>query len=827
MDLYHYALNMDPDSPGQLILFEPEEPPLKVIEKPWMVDCRYRLIDDLQDLADIWRAIPSGTRVAFDTETTGLNTGKDKVVGLSFCYQKGEAFYVALRHRRGKEHNLNPEDVWPLFQEMADRCLIIMHNSPFDMEIVFQESGYTIPNHEDLMLLARNADSENKVGLKVITKRYLGIDMIEITELFPETKGAKVIIFDIVHPLEAVPYACADADMTYRLSDHLNFVREQMPFVWRLDNRVNDVIRDVVRTRFRLDVPYFRRLSDKVETELREVEQRIWEAAGERFVVGSNKELPRILYEKLKLPVVARTPTGNPQTDDNVLETLKEHHRVIPMIQEYRGLQKLLGTYVTPLFKNLNEYGEGKFVLRNGSTPTGRLAGGGKNEGGKDDGSVGVNIHALPNCNGSMFFRAKKVRNPETVKHAMVGPADHRKPPAELFRGDKKKLEKVKTLPFWSEGLTEWVGATYCMTSSCAGCAHPCDYDWTMIDMAPEANIRIGFIAREGWSIVAIDWAAVELRIAANLSGESVWIDAFNSGADLHMEMTKKVLGIAEPTKEQRGNIKSLNFGLLYGAGPHNVAQQLNIHIDDAKDLYDDYWRAAPQLGKWKNNSIASARKLGYATTYFGRRRHLNTKPGELYNIVGLDPNNRDDEWKIRKQMGEGDRQALNFLVQGPAADLMRIAMVTIQKFITDQKWHDRARILTSVHDELVFEVRNDCLEEVVPVLSAKMCIDVKSWPVKLETDVEVADSWGAVYNYDKWRADNGHLLVPQQPTMITLPVPAGITAEQAEQVKQRLSRHPGPHHVQLATAGGPALALPNLVGKSILHDWPFGIGSA
>lgn len=256
-------------------------------------------------------------------------------------------------------------------------------------------------------------------------------------------------------------------------------------------------------------------------------------------------------------------------------------------------------------------------------------------------------------------------------------------------------------------------------------------------DNPNSVNLRKGVIARPGYKMVSIDYSGEELRIAANYSREPKWIDEFLNGTgDLHTKTAQAVTGKQKVSKMERRNSKTLNFHILYGGGAGGFAARAKLPYHVAKKMLIDFFREYSSLKRWIDKEAKAAKLRGYSLTALGRRRPL----GEFYN--NPDP----------KIAAKGDRCAINSAVQGAAADLIKIALYRVWKWIRDSGLQNDIRILAPIHDEILFEVKEDKLDALVPEMCNIMRLpDITKalkWPVPLDVDVEYGDSFYVDHNF-------------------------------------------------------------------------------
>lgn len=242
-------------------------------------------------------------------------------------------------------------------------------------------------------------------------------------------------------------------------------------------------------------------------------------------------------------------------------------------------------------------------------------------------------------------------------------------------------------------------------------------------------RIRNAFVASEGHELVAFDYSQIELRIAALLSGDEELSNIFRNGRDVHSEVAARVFGKdsgVEPY-EQRRRAKVINFGILYGMGVNALMQTLGTNRKEAQEFYNQYFAAFPRLAAYLDEVKADASRKGYVETFFGRRRYVEGIKSSIPYVKAA-----------------AERFAINAPMQGTSADIIKLAMVTIDKFFEDTGRH--GHLLLQVHDELVFEIEKDKLKEYAPKIKQMMeeVIDEKTRKnIPLTAEGEVGPNWG------------------------------------------------------------------------------------
>ncbi len=248
-------------------------------------------------------------------------------------------------------------------------------------------------------------------------------------------------------------------------------------------------------------------------------------------------------------------------------------------------------------------------------------------------------------------------------------------------------------------------------------------------------NIRTGFVAEKGYKLVSFDYSQIELRIAALLSQDQFMIDTFTSGKDIHSAVAMKVFNVkeSEVTHEMRRQAKVINFGILYGMGVSALQQNLGNTRKEAQEFYDNYFAQFPTIANYLESVKDFAYKHGYTETLFGRRRYFPMLKSKLPFL-----------------RASAERQAINAPIQGTAtADLIKLTMANVFQKLKQENLLDSVRLVLQVHDELVYEIREDKTDKIIPIIEEKMqnvippefLKDKKAVPI--EVHVAVGDNWG------------------------------------------------------------------------------------
>ena len=296
------------------------------------------------------------------------------------------------------------------------------------------------------------------------------------------------------------------------------------------------------------------------------------------------------------------------------------------------------------------------------------------------------------------------------------------------FRGvSKLKSTYVDALPEQVQPSTSRVHTQYMQTVAATGRLSSNNPNLQNIPIRTERGrqVRKAFIPKnEAYTLLAADYSQIELRVIAALSKEETMINAFQSGEDIHASTASKVFNvpIAEVTREQRTNAKTVNFGIIYGVSAFGLSNQTALNRTEAKALIETYYKTYPKLSSFIADQIAFAREYGYVSTVLGRRRYLK------------DINSRNAVVR-----GAAERNAVNAPIQGSAADIIKVAMINIHQKLNNGKF--KTKMLLQVHDELVFDVYKPELEDMKALIKHEM-ENAYQLAVPLEVDFDTGDNW-------------------------------------------------------------------------------------
>ncbi|MGB5430912.1 DNA polymerase I [Eudoraea sp.] len=296
------------------------------------------------------------------------------------------------------------------------------------------------------------------------------------------------------------------------------------------------------------------------------------------------------------------------------------------------------------------------------------------------------------------------------------------------YRGlAKLRSTYIDALPEQVEESTGRVHTDYMQTVAATGRLSSNNPNLQNIPIRTERGrqVRKAFIPRDdNYILLAADYSQIELRIIASLSEETTMIEAFKNGEDIHASTASKVFNVPldEVTREQRGNAKTVNFGIIYGVSAFGLSNQTELSRTEAKELIDTYYKTYPKLRNYISDQIDFAREHGYVQTVLGRRRYLKDINGS--NAI------------VR---GAAERNAVNAPIQGSAADIIKIAMINIHRKLKEGNF--KTKMLLQVHDELVFDVFKPELEDLQVMIRTEMQ-NAYELLVPLVVELGIGENW-------------------------------------------------------------------------------------
>ncbi len=570
------------------------------------------------------------------------------IVGISFSTAARQARYVSLATVRNDGSLFGASDsdetsgldreaalaiLKPLLED--ERVKKVGHDLKFDA-IVLARHGITLGGLDtDVMIASYLLDAtRSSHPLEDLAIEHAGYKAL--TEDDVCGRGVKAISFAAVPTARALDYAGERADLSLQLAGTLRglLVKEELQQLYEdLEHPLIPVLVAIERAGVKIDPAALASQAERVDQELTRLAARVYELAGEEFNINSPKKLSEVLFDRLgmRTETIRRTTKTKAQsTSFEVLEELALTHELPKLVLEWRGLQKLKGTY----------------------------------------------IDALP---------------------ALVDP----------------ETGRVHTC------FNQAVAATGRLSSS--------DPNLQNIPIRTEIGreIRRAFVAEPGNVLISADYSQIELRVLAHLAGEQTLVDAFNQGEDIHDRTARKVFGEKSGLNahELRRRAKIINYALLYGKQAFTLAKDIGVSRQEAQEFIDAYFAGFPAVRGFLDGLLEEARRTGVVKTMFGRRRLVP------------DLNNRNGQ--IR---GRAEREATNLPIQGTAADVLKRAMIGVHRVLPAVAG-GRARMILTVHDELLFETPKEAAEETAALVREHMEHAV-TLNVPLEVDLGIGESW-------------------------------------------------------------------------------------
>ncbi|MBX6313281.1 MAG: DNA polymerase I [Isosphaeraceae bacterium] len=600
-------------------------------EASWGTDA-YQIIDTPEKLRLFLAELERQPKFSVDTETTSPDPLRADLVGLSFCWGEGVAFYLPVRGPAGSrvlDPSATLEALRPALTDPAVEK--VGQNLKYDM-LVLKRAGLEIAGPvTDTMVLSYLLESgERNHNLDELARRYLDHTMIPITALIG--KGKAQIGMDQVEIPKVAAYAGEDAEAAWRLEAILA-PKVKAEGLWDLyadlERPLIAILAEMEAVGVKVDVERLRQLSADFARRLEGIKAEIFALAGHEFHIGSGPQLRRVLFEELGLPVAKKTPKGEPSTDAEVLEALAARHPLPALIVRHRQLEKLKSTYLDALATLAHEDGRVHASFNQVVTATGRLS------------SSDPNLQNIP-------VRTEEGRQ---IRQAFVP----------------------------------------------------------------------GF---PGWSLLTADYSQIELRILAHYSQDPALVRAFAEDRDIHTAVAARIFNVPESQVDaaQRRVAKTVNFGVIYGLSPFGLASRLGISQAEAAAFIETYFQDYPGVEAFIDRTRALAQQTGRVETILGRRRAISG----IKNTTG-------------RTLNLAERTAVNTVIQGSAADLIKRAMLLVDRGLREAGL--KGRMLLQIHDELVFETPDAEIPRLAALVHRAMTTAL-TLSVPLKVDLATGPNW-------------------------------------------------------------------------------------
>ncbi len=600
-------------------------------------DSNFSCLTTLPALESLAAKLLAASAFAFDTEATGLDPLRSQLVGLSFSLQPGEAFYIPVLSPDPAAH-LDAATVRRVLAPALanEKSLKIAHNAKFDLAVL-HHAGFALAGPLfDTMIASYLLDAADREhSLDALALKYLAYAGTPIENLIgPRPRGKNAApqkTMDQVPLDQITPYACEDAELTWRLHE-LFAPRLKADGLYKLFEQVEmplvRVLEKMERTGVALDLKLLSSLAETFGRRMEELQHEIFQLAGHEFNVDSPKQLGVVLFDEAGLKPLRKTAGAARSTDSDTLEALAADHPLPAKVLEYRSLAKLKGTYVDSLPEMINP----------------------------DTGRIHANFNQAVTATGRLSSSDPNLQNI---------PAR-----TELGRG-----------------------------------------------------IRAAFVPgdRQRDVLLTADYSQVELRLLAHFSHDPFLQEAFHKDLDIHAFVAAELFGVpqSEVTSEQRGRAKVVNFSLIYGKSAYGLSRDLHISVAEARDYIDAYFARFTRVREFMTAVLEQAKRDAFVTTILGRRRPA---PGVKQTDA--------QHWN------NPERAAFNGVLQGSAADLIKVAMNNIDRRLVAE--NRPSQMILQVHDELVFEVPAASVDE-----ESKFIVREMESAITLDVPMKVDVAWG------------------------------------------------------------------------------------
>ena len=600
---------------------------------------KYDTIFD-ETLLNSWlKKVKEKSYLCVDTETNSLDPMQAKIVGISMAVTPGEAAYIPLAHDYpGTAKQLSLDHTLSLLKPILEDEQIkkIGQNIKYDSHVFLNHGIHLKGIQHDTMLQSYVTESHQSHGMDNLSLRHLGHTCVSYEEV--AGKGVNQLKFNEVDIDIASNYSSEDADITLQLNQFFNPAIDNetsLKFIYeKIEMPTLEVLLKIERNGVLIDDKKLNVQSHEIGKKILLLEEEAYQLAGQPFNLASPKQLQDILFNKLGIKPLKKTPSGAPSTDEDVLQELALDYPLPKLLLEHRSLSKLKSTYTDKLPKMINpSTGRIHTSYNQAVAITGRLA------------SSDPNLQNIP----------------------------------------------IRTL----EGR----------------------------------KIREAFIANQDSAILSADYSQIELRIMAHLSQDKRLLDAFKNNEDIHKSTAAEIFNcdLNAVSQEQRRYAKVINFGLIYGMSVFGLSKSLGIERSAASNYIETYFARYPGVKRYMEDAKLFAKDKGYVETFFGRRLWIP----EINGSNG-----------IRRAAAE--RAAINAPMQGTAADLIKLAMIAVDQWLTSRK-DLKTKMIMQVHDELVFEVPNneiEILQKELPILME----GVAKLDIPLIVDIGVGLNWDAAH---------------------------------------------------------------------------------
>ena len=706
----------------------------------------YNLVDSEDNMHKLRDYLQKNKILSLDTETTSTSAINAELVGLSFAVKESEAFYVPVPSNR--EDALRIVNIFKEVYE-DESILKVGQNLKYDLEVLRNYEIILSGPMWDTMIAHYLIQPELRHGINYMAETILNYQKIHTEELIGK-KGKNQLSMRDLPPTRVYEYACEDADIALQLKNRLepelkNNNCEEL--FYNIEMPLMQVLAEMEINGVRIDSSSLIEISKIFNARLNEIEQEIYELAGEKFNISSPKQVGDILFGKLKIiDNPKKTKTWQYVTNEKELEEIKDSHAIVGKILEYRKLNSVL-TERTKKKPTVQQTPDLFSLLETNESATNNERQLSHLEISKQMTELEKEIFGLagekfkimsPKQVGSILFdKMKIIDNPKKTETWQYVTSEEI---LQQLKGKHKIVEMilnyretekligtyVDALPTLVNKRTGHIHTSFNQTITATGRLSSSDPNLQNIPVRGEdgKEIRKVFVPEPGCFFFSADYSQIELRVMAHLSEDENMINVFKEGKDLHAATAATIYkkNIDEVTRDERTKSKRANFGIIYGITAFGLAERLDISRDESKQLINGFFETFPKVKDYMDKAIEEARQKEYVETLFGRRRYLKDINSHNATVRGF-----------------AERNAINAPIQGTAADIIKVAMIRIYKRFKAEDI--RSKMILQVHDELNFSVYPEEKELVEDIVIHEMqnALELK---VPLIADCGFGNNW-------------------------------------------------------------------------------------
>lgn len=730
------------------------------------------LIESVEEFKYIRGTLNPKVAVGIDTETTGLDYTKDRIVGVciscgtSYNTKDYRGFYLPIRHN-GYSNNLPIEEVMSLIQYLIDNYITWWWNRNYDATMLEFE-GIDFPcigKTNDAQCLAHLVKNDRMPALKDFVQDYLHFEVQHY-----EDNNAEGNSFANTDPTVSFVYAAADPLITVLIARKLWTDYPYTHKIYPLDNKFADVMRRIMyKADLYFDRDIIKKLYDENAKELASVRNKIFAMAGYTFKLNSNRDKAEVLSRVVTLTV--KTAKGDFKVDKEVLASID--HPLAQLLLKYAKLEKYRSSYLAKMLVLQNPF---KINYQHCNAETGRLSSGSSKG---NPYFAPLNVQNFPKVemfkylhrdNSSIGYRVDL--NPFQAIGGVIDTPEGSKAVSDLKEGDlvltSKGEKKVISITASDVKCHKYNSVT------CEPCSYvngklteyeePTEQGYyldlgedvysvksqgndvqikPLLKMKCKGGLRDAFTCPPGYVWISQDYSAEEVVLLANLSGEPNLLNPLKEGKDIHKYVATQMFGHYDPT--HRTIAKTITFCSNYGGSGDTIARRLGVSKEQGDMYLERYNKTMSKAYAWKQSVIKEGRHKGFVFTFFGRPRAVyqffsSSKPG---------------------MKGYAERTCMNSPIQGGGGDVIRIdhirywALVDPKSPKYNKEFAENTMYINTVHDEINLYVKEHYARKASDILYQVMYQNYKQWQVPLTTSPSIGTSWGTQIEIKGWTSDD------------------------------------------------------------------------